>query len=57
MPFRLGHNDLIILLLAISAMLILSRVVAELGKRFKLPVVMGELIVGIMLGPTILGTF
>lgn len=56
MPFRLGHHDLIILLLAISTMLILSRIVAELGKRFKLPVVMGELLVGIILGPTILGT-
>jgi Kef-type K+ transport system membrane component KefB len=56
MPFKLGHHDLIILLLAISTMLILSRIVAELGKRFKLPVVMGELIVGIALGPTILGT-
>lgn len=56
MPFKLGHHDLIILLLAISTMLILSRIVAELGKRFKLPVVMGELLVGIALGPTILGT-
>jgi Kef-type K+ transport system membrane component KefB len=56
MPFKLEHHDLIILLLAISTMLILSRIVAELGKRFKLPVVMGELLVGIALGPTILGT-
>lgn len=56
MPYKLGHHDLIILLLAISTMLILSRIVAELGKRFKLPVVMGELLVGIALGPTILGT-
>lgn len=56
MPFKLGHQDLIILLLAISTMLILSRIVAEMGKRFKLPVVMGELLVGIALGPTILGS-
>lgn len=56
MFYKLEHHDLIILLLAISTMLILSRIVAELGKRFKLPVVMGELIVGIALGPTILGT-
>lgn len=52
---RLAHNELIILLLSISAMLIISRIFAELGKRLKLPVVMGELIVGIILGPTILG--
>src|SRR5438552_17841186 len=51
----LTHNDFIVLLLAISTMLMLSRVVAELGKKMKLPMVMGELIVGIALGPTILG--
>lgn len=56
MSFRLGHSDLIILLLAIATMLILSRIVAELGKRLKLPVVMGELLVGIVLGPTVLGS-
>lgn len=53
---KLNHNDLIILLLAISTMLILSRVVAELGKKFGLPMVMGELLVGIALGPTVLGS-
>ena len=52
---KLSHNELIVLLLSISSMLIISRIFAELGKRFKLPVVMGELIVGIILGPTILG--
>jgi Kef-type K+ transport system membrane component KefB len=52
---KLSHHDLIVLLLSISTMLILSRIVAELGKRFKLPVVMGELLVGILLGPTIFG--
>ncbi|MCU0434779.1 MAG: cation:proton antiporter [Bacteroidia bacterium] len=54
---KLTHSDLITLLLAISTMLILSRILAEFGKRWKLPVVMGELLVGILLGPTILGTF
>jgi Kef-type K+ transport system membrane component KefB len=52
---RLSHNELIIFLLAISAMLILSRIISELGKRLKLPMVMGELLVGICLGPTVLG--
>ena len=53
---KLSHSDLIVLLLSISAMLIISRLVAELGKRlFNLPIVMGELIVGILLGPTVLG--
>lgn len=52
---RLSHNELIVLLVSISTMLLLSRILAEVGKRFKLPVVMGELIVGIILGPTIFG--
>ncbi len=52
---KLSHADLIIFLLAISTMLILARIISELGKRFKLPMVMGELIVGICLGPTVLG--
>ena len=52
---KLAHNELIVFLLSISAMLIISRIFAELGKKLKLPVVMGELIVGIILGPTILG--
>jgi Kef-type K+ transport system membrane component KefB len=54
---KLTHSELITLLLAISTMLIFSRILAEFGKRWKLPMVMGELMVGIILGPTILGTF
>jgi Kef-type K+ transport system membrane component KefB len=53
---KLNNTDLVALLLAIGTMLILSRIVAELGKRWKMPVVMGELLVGIVLGPTVLGT-
>src|SRR3954470_5685798 len=52
---KLAHSELVVLLLSISTMLIVSRIFAELGKRYKLPVVMGELIVGIILGPTVLG--
>lgn len=52
---KLANNELIVLLLSISTMLIISRMFAELGKKFKLPIVMGELIVGIILGPSILG--
>lgn len=52
---KLAHNELIVLLISISAMLIFSRILAELGKKLKLPIVMGELIVGIILGPTIFG--
>lgn len=52
---KLSHYELIALLIAISTMLIFSRVLAELGKKLKLPIVMGELLVGILLGPTVMG--
>ena len=53
--YKLSHHDLIVLLTAMSAMLIFSRIASELGRKFKFPGVMGELVVGILLGPTILG--
>lgn len=53
---KLSPNDLVILLLAISTMLILSRIASEVGKKIGLPMVMGELLVGVALGPTFLGT-
>jgi len=53
--YKLSHHDLIILLASMSAMLIFSRIASELGRKLKFPGVMGELIVGILLGPTILG--
>lgn len=49
------HNDVIFFLAAISLMLLLSRVFSEACRKIKFPMVMGELIVGILLGPTILG--
>ncbi len=54
---KLVSHDIIVLLIFIGGALILSRLFAELGKKFKLPVVLGELLVGIILGPTLLGKF
>jgi Kef-type K+ transport system membrane component KefB len=52
---KLSPDDLVILLVAISTMLLLSRFASELGRKIGLPIVMGELLVGIVLGPTVLG--
>lgn len=52
---RLSHHELITLLVGISVMLIFSRILAELGRKVKMPVVMGEILVGILLGPTVFG--
>ena len=53
---KLHPNDLVTLLLAISIILILSRIASEIGKKIGLPMVMGELLIGVALGPTVLGT-
>ncbi len=53
---KFTHSDLIVLLTAIGVILILSRIISELGRKFKFPIVMGEIVVGILLGPTIVGT-
>jgi len=53
---KFSHNDLFSLLITVGVMLIIARLFAEIGKKFKLPVVMGEIIAGMILGPTVLGT-
>ncbi len=53
---KLSPDVLVVLLLAISTMLIMSRIASEFGKRIGLPMIMGELIVGVLLGPTVFGT-
>lgn len=52
---KLNHHHVIILLLQISLMLIFARLLSELAKKFKQPGVVGEILAGIILGPTILG--
>ena len=51
----ISHDQLIVLLLSLAVMLILSRIASEFGRRFRFPAVMGEILMGILLGPTILG--
>jgi Kef-type K+ transport system membrane component KefB len=53
----ISHHDLVVLLIGMATMLILSRIASELARSVKFPVVMGEIIIGIILGPTILGNF
>lgn len=55
--FSLLHHDLIILLASIGGILILARIFSELGKKVGMPVVMGEILLGIILGPTVFGKY
>ncbi len=51
-----GHS-LLLLLLQLTALLVLARVLAEGMRRVGQPAVIGELLAGVLLGPTILGHF
>lgn len=51
----LAHKDVINLLLQLASMLLAARVFAEVAQKFNQPAVVGEILAGIILGPTILG--
>lgn len=53
----LNHKEVINLLLQLATMLIMARVFAEIARKFKQPAVVGEILAGIIIGPTILGNF
>ncbi len=52
---RLGHADVVHLLMQLGIMLIMGRILAEVARKFKQPAVIGEIIAGVLLGPTVLG--
>ena len=52
---KLTHGELIQLMIQLSAMLALGRLMAEVARKFKQPAVVGEIIAGVILGPTVLG--
>lgn len=51
----LTHTEVIKLLLQLSIILIAGRVMAEVARKLKQPAVVGEIVAGILLGPTIFG--
>lgn len=53
----MSHEDIIHLLLALGSMLLLGRIFGEFFRKLKMPLVVGELVAGIMLGPSVLGKF
>ena len=52
----LSHADVVQLLVQLGIMLIAGRLFAELARTINQPAVVGEIVAGIILGPTILGT-
>jgi Kef-type K+ transport system membrane component KefB len=51
----MAHDDGIVLSLELSIMLSVGLLLGQLMKRLRLPIVVGELLGGIVLGPTVLG--
>ena len=48
-------HDMTVLLLSLAALLGLARLLGEIAQRFGQPSILGELLAGIVLGPTVLG--
>lgn len=54
---RLPSEEVLSFLLMVATLLLSARLLGELFRKIKLPQVMGELVAGILLGPSILGKF
>jgi Kef-type K+ transport system membrane component KefB len=53
----MNHNETINLLVAIGIMLLAGRLLGEFLRKLKMPLVVGELLAGICLGPSLLGKY
>ncbi|MEH2059294.1 MAG: cation:proton antiporter [Nostoc sp.] len=51
----LGHHDLLLVLVQLSLLLLVARGLGELMRRINLPPVVGELLAGVLLGPSLFG--
>ncbi|MFA0961882.1 cation:proton antiporter [Roseivirga sp. BDSF3-8] len=53
---KLTHSEVINLMLQLAVMLAAGRFLAEVSRKLKQPAVVGEIMAGILLGPTLLGS-
>src|SRR5262249_26016928 len=54
---RLTHEQIVLLFLSLGTLLAAARIMGELARKFHQPAVLGEILAGIILGPTVLGRF
>lgn len=52
----LSAHNVLVMLLSLGTLLAAARILGELAQRFRQPAVLGELLAGVLLGPTILGS-
>ena len=51
----LGHHELLLVLLELAVLLLVARGLGEFMRRIQLPPVVGELLAGVLLGPSVFG--
>ncbi|MFF4325620.1 cation:proton antiporter [Streptomyces sp. NPDC001591] len=51
----LGHHALLVLLLQLALLLLLAVSLGQLAARFRMPAIAGELLAGVLVGPSVLG--
>lgn len=51
----LGHHELLLVLVQLSLLLLVARGLGEFMRRINLPPVVGELLAGVVLGPSLFG--
>lgn len=56
MVSKLTSDEVLSFLIIVSVILITARILGEVFRRFKQPAVIGEILAGIVLGPSLLGT-
>lgn len=54
-PTVLDHHQITVLFLSMAILLGTARVLGEIARKFRQPAVLGEILAGILLGPTVLG--
>ena len=57
MVSKLSSSEIIHFLIILLVILIPARVLGEVCRRYKLPAIIGEIVAGIIVGPTLLGAF
>ena len=54
---RISHHEITALLIQLGVMLLAGRLLSELARKVRQPAVVGEILAGILLGPTLLGYY
>lgn len=57
MVSKLSSTEVLHFLIIVTVVLVLARILGELCRKFKQPAIIGEMIAGIILGPTLLGRY